>query len=224
MAPLPWSIRFILTFLADELEGEGRVAQVRPATKGLGVAFRADAKAEGQTVQVGGWECIHGRRPAQARWFSIKLDKMNAPWAFAQGEPFRAIASLEMFAMLLCIVAFGEERPTGAAGGAVLQGVTDNLGNTFAVARLTTSKFPLVVILAELSAQLRRRLVELSLGWVPRGQNEEADALANEEFAGFDPALRLDATCARWNFLCMPELEAATREWRRGRLAPGTGP
>ena len=44
---LPWSVTFILKFLEDELSGEGRVEEVRLTVEDLGVAFCADAKAEG---------------------------------------------------------------------------------------------------------------------------------------------------------------------------------
>jgi len=146
------------------------------------------------------------------RWFSTRLDKESAPWAFAKGEPLRAIASLEMFAALLCIVAFGDGWPSGATGGVALQGITDNLGNTLAVARLMTSKFPLVVILAEPSAQLRRRGMELSLQWVPRDQNTEADALTNEEFGAFDPAKRVAIDLSRVSWCILPRLMRVAQE------------
>ena len=88
---LPWSVCFLLSFLSSELENEGRVDRVRAIVADEGIAFKADAKAEGQLVVVGGWECRHGARPATARWFSVTLDKKTAPWAFGRGEPFRAI-------------------------------------------------------------------------------------------------------------------------------------
>ena len=55
-----------------------------------------------------------------------------------------------------------------------------------------SSKFPLVVILAELSVQLRRRDLELDLQWAPRDQNEPADSLTNLDFSGFDPRKMVD--------------------------------
>ena len=66
---VPWSIAFIFEFLASELRGEGRVSQVRMVAADLGIAFRADAKAEGQCVRLGGWECLGNTLPAHARWF-----------------------------------------------------------------------------------------------------------------------------------------------------------
>ena len=94
----------------------------------------------------------------------------------------------------------------GARGDVVLQGVTDNLGNTFAMSKLMTSKFPLVVILAELAAQLRERSMALSLGWVPRDQNEEADALTNGDFASFESRLRVDIDVSQVRWLILPRM------------------
>ena len=48
-------------------------------------------------------------------------------------------------------------------------------------------KYPLSIVVMELSVQLRKYDLDLDLGWVPRAQNTEADALTNEEFSGFDP-------------------------------------
>ena len=89
------------------MSGEGRVEQIRVTTEDLGIAFRADAKAEGQEVRIGGWECLGGASPDTARWFSVDLNRQNAPWAFARGEPCRAIAALELFATLMCVMLFG---------------------------------------------------------------------------------------------------------------------
>ena len=72
-----------------------------------------------------------------------------------------------------------------------LTGITDNLSNSFAVARLMTSKFPSVVILAELAEQLRQRQAELGLVWDPRDQNEEANALTSQGYGRFREDLRV---------------------------------
>ena len=59
---------FIFQYLIDEFSEHRRAVEVRPVAKDMGMAFRADAKAEGQLVCVGGWECLGGTPPAQARW------------------------------------------------------------------------------------------------------------------------------------------------------------
>jgi hypothetical protein len=42
----------------------------------------------------------------------------------------------------------------------------------------------------EIAAILQQRNLDLSLEWVPRLQNTEADALTNADYRGFNPALR----------------------------------
>ena len=206
IVPIPWSVAFLLTILARRFRSKDRVASVYPRASSLGTAFRADAKAQGASVCVGGWECLRGRRPSEARWFSVELTKTTAPWAFSRGEPFRTIASLELFATLLCVVAFGDQWPRGAGGSIMLQGITDNQGNQAVMSRLMTSKFPLVVILVELAAQLEDRNIDLALDWVPRDQNEPADALSNGDFAMFDEKRRVHIDLSQTKWLLLPEV------------------
>ena len=136
----------------------------------------------------------------------MELNKTSAPWAFSRGEPFRTIASLELFATLLCIVAFGDQWPRGAGGSIMLRGITDNQGNQAVMTRLMTSKFPLVVILVELAAQLELRNIDLALDWVPRDQNEPADALSNGDFAMFDEKRRVHIDMGQTKWLLLPEI------------------
>ena len=60
-ARLPWSMAFLFELLARILDGPSRTLQVQLVAASLGEAFRADAKAEGMTVVVGGWESLGGR-------------------------------------------------------------------------------------------------------------------------------------------------------------------
>ena len=105
----------------------------------------------------------------------------------------------------------------------VLEGITDNLGNTFALTRLMSSKFPLVVLLAELACQMRQRGMELSLRWAPREQNEEADALTNEDFTAFDPGRRVVVDLQKIKWLVLDDMLAVSEniyeEVRRQREA-----
>ena len=59
---------------------------------------------------------------------------------------------------------------------------TDNQGNSYLLDRMMTTKYPLVVVLMELAHQMRRRRLVLRARWLPRLQNEEADALTKGEF------------------------------------------
>ena len=174
---LPEAIAVLLLWIRSKV-AQMSVRRCRPLRHDSGEIFRVDAKAEGDCVVIGGWESYGGCPPSEARWFSVVLTKASAPWAFAKGEPFRTIAALELLGALFAFMVFKE----GAAwlhGSAFLSltGFTDNQGNTFLLDRLMTSKYPLVVILIEMAEQLAAEKVGLSLRWVPRLQNEEADSL-----------------------------------------------
>eukprot|EP00435_Cladocopium_sp_Y103_P057986 s1874_g20.t1 len=127
---------------------------------------------------------------SKCRWFSVKLDRRNAPWVFESGEPYRAIASLELLGALASLVAF--KLPSGSGGSFYLSAGTDNLGNRHLVSRLLTTKFPLCVVLMQLAWTLHKNDLEMRLDWLPRLQNKEADALTNGDFTGFHDSLRVE--------------------------------
>ena len=64
-----------------------------------------------------------------------------------------------------------------------------------------STKPPLSAVVMELSEQLEARGSWLKLAWVPRQQNEEADALSNEQFDGFDmdKRIHLSPKDVEWN-------------------------
>ena len=174
--------------------------------------IRADAKAEGLTVAVGGWILPKSEVTKEARWYGLSLTKSNAPWAFAAGEPFRTIASLELYATLLCITLFD----LGGVEDYALElaGETDNAGNSFVTARMMTTKWPLAAILMEIAIQLRKRQISMSLDWIPRLQNEEADAITNEDFKSFAAEHRITTSVeeAAEAFVLLPRLLKAGEE------------
>ena len=100
---------------------------------------------------------------------------------------------------------------------------TDNQGNDFLVRKMLTTKFPLCLVAMELASQLTVRHLDLHLAWCRRDTNGEADALTNEDFSAFDPARCLDAGGVSQHFLCLREMEEATRGWRRERYAKAQG-
>ena len=71
---------------------------------------------------------------------------------------------------------------------------------------LMTTKFPMLVVLGELAAQLRALNAELTLEWVPRLQNEEADALTNGDFTAFQMEHRIPMEVSGLSFLVLPRL------------------
>ena len=138
----------------------------------------------------------------------MELNRRNAPWAFARGEAFRTIASLELLGALVSVMVLlpVAEFDAPTLGMATLSCGTDNQGNSYLLDKLMTTKFPLGVVLMELSCQLSLRRACLHARWIPRLQNEEADALTNGEFGHFDPKLRIPVELDNLNFLVMNDL------------------
>ena len=90
--------------------------------------------------------------------------------------------------------------------------------------RLCSTKFPLYLVLMELSEQLRTRNLALSVVWRPRDENEEADALTNERFGSFRPELRIPVRWSALQFLVLPRLaDAATEHFEALRAVKDAG-
>ena len=175
--------------------------------------FRIDAKAEKETIVVGGWESYRGTPTMKARWFSVELTRKTAPWAYVKGEPFRSISSLELVAVLTAIMLFAPEAKWRSSRGlARIPAITDNLGNTYTLVRFMSCKFPLSIVVMELACQLDKFGVELDLGWAPRAQNQEADDLTNMKFEGFDESRRIHANFEEMKFMVLDELMGRATE------------
>ena len=71
-----------------------------------------------------------------------------------------------------------------------------------------TTKFPLVCVLMEMSAQLEQKRARLDLDWVPRELNQEADDLSNLRLDGFSPDLCMASRPSDIRFLVLDGLVA----------------
>jgi len=170
--------------------------------------FRSDAKATAEGAWLGGWEFRGGQKTSEARWWAFEVKSDVFPWLFCKKDPKRIIAALEMLATIVCIMVFGSE---GSFTGCFTGG-TDNQSNTFATRKLLSTKFPLTILIMELSEQLRVRNSALSLRWVPREQNQEADDLTNLNFCKFNEKHRIPLEPAKLDFLVLGELNQAAGE------------
>ena len=171
---------------------------VAPSIPGaLGDLFRSDAKAENGQAFVGGWSCRKGLCTKEALWFSLEVTAENAPWAFAKAsDPGRTIAALELLGTLLCLVLLDFSFEELTCGNNVICGSTDNQGNSFILSKYFSTKWPITALLIETSEQLRTRGLELSLRWIRRELNTEADDLTNNEFGKFSPGNRIPVDLA----------------------------
>ena len=126
----------------------------RGATGDSGESFRLDAGAAGKEVTIGGWRSRGVDRTRDALWFAVKLNRRNAPLAFARGEAFRTIAALELLGALAGLMVLGPEpgRAANSIDTLVPTCGTDNRSNSFLLDRMITAKFPLAVVLMEVAA------------------------------------------------------------------------
>ena len=171
--------------------------------------MRVDAKAEGETIGIGGW-APHTERDGtiskqKSKWFAVTLDRTNAPWAFYKGEPYRSISALELLGSTIGLVAFSQlDAPTTGRKYLVgVTGVTDSQVSSAVVARGLSTSFPLCVVAMEMAAQQERLGIHLDLAWTPRETNAEADALSNLDFEGFSENLRIKVDLGRVNWLVL---------------------
>ena len=211
--PLPPALVIILTWLSRKVLANPLVSLRIAAPVHLSRFFKADAKAEGDTVIVGGYEDDGTENLSKCRWFSVRLTRENAEWAFVkEGEAFRVIASLELFASLLCLMLFVAPNAGRSKASLCFYGVSDNQGNTALINKASTGRFPLYLILMELTEQLALRQISLDLVWQRRELNQSADDLTNEEFGNFSEQLRIPVVLSDLNWVVLPELYKEARD------------
>ena len=216
--PLPAALIIMARWLAAQLAKRRLVDLRLPPWKRHDKTFKADARADGDIVVIGGFESnseedsdLH-----DCRWFSISLDPVNCAWAFEKhGEAFRCIAALELLATLVCIMVFQPEHSDQTLTNIAMTALTDNQGNEALVVRNLTSKYPLYLVLLELAEQLDSRQLQLELRWTPREKNQGADDLTNFKFEKFDVAKRIIVELAKLPWIVLPQLLTQANELHR---------
>ena len=178
---LHMAVRLALEFFAEWLRREPMKSPADPPGV-AGEVFRVDAMASDLGICIGGWETFETNDPAKARWFSVTLDRKSCPWLYIRGEPHRTIAASELLAVTMAAVVFGPRAKwKHKHGRLVLSGFTDNASNSYVIDKFLSVKFPVSMVLMELSRQLAELQSELQLHWIPREQNEESDDLSKKE-------------------------------------------
>ena len=202
----PDAVAILLEFVKAEVDRRPTRPLEPLATDPIDI-FRVDAKAAGEEIVIGGWESWKHADTRQARWFSFHLTRRTAPWAYMKGDPFRAIASLELIGVLVAVMVFGpgSEWATGESR-VTLSALTDNLANTHVLRKFGSCRYPLSIIAMELASQLDLLGLDLDLQWVPRWQNQAADDLTNERFDDFEPSRRLQVAFESREFVVMDKL------------------
>ena len=137
------------------------------------------------------------------------------------------IAALELLGTIIAVKLFAGKWARNAVGTCGITGSTGNRGNSYAVTKMMSTKWPVTALIIELSEELRANCLELHLAWLPRDLNEEADARSNLETSGFDPSLEIKIDTSRLGWRVLDELMPASSAMfermlkdRAPRLAP----
>ncbi len=152
-ATLPWAVALVLQWLGERLSKERLMTAPRPPKGLVRDWFRADAKATDTQAFIGGWQ-FHPDGPMAAQWFAMEITKEDFPWIYSKGSPKKCIAALELLATLLCVKTFGSGEDMRQRN-CVLTASTDNQGNSFIIQKLLTTKYPSIVVLLELTEELK---------------------------------------------------------------------
>ena len=135
----------------------------------------------------------------------------------SRGAPFETIAVLEAVAALLAVKLFLPQLPDSGDITMLARGLSDNRGNRYALSRLQSTRFPLVVVLMELACVMESRCIRLAVDWAPREWNQEADRLSNLDFTGFNPRHRIDTSEALSKWVVLDKVMLAGMKFYKER-------
>ena len=124
----------------------------------------------------------------------LKLTPAEAPYLFdSEGHSQWASASAGLLATLAALHAFGHLEPSATRRLITVEVLaqTDNKSNEGLSKKGSTTKWPLLMINMQLTHVLMKASLKLNLGWRPRDENQEADALTNEIFDLFSGERRI---------------------------------
>ena len=141
--------------------------------------------------RIGGWWVdAPGQCKSQAKWFSIAIPKHEA-WAYKQGSSQRRIAALELMGTIVItkLIAMEGDRPPSHLTTPL---ATDNKGNAFNIAKDKARQHQLNDLMMELALTCYMSRIQVGAYHVKRASNTWADALADGDYAGFEPQLRRD--------------------------------
>ena len=173
MLTVPTMLRVLCLWLAERLEAGGRLQRPAPLVEeGTPLSFFTDAKAEAGKAWIGGFlELVPG---CQGPWFSLEVQQSWAPWAFAEGDPNKVIAALELLATLVAVKLWVPEGPAKKTTRVAIRGYTDNKSNEALLKKAMTTKFPSTLVLMETAEELSAKNCELQLQWIRRDLNQLA--------------------------------------------------
>eukprot|EP00435_Cladocopium_sp_Y103_P066703 s951_g29.t1 len=202
---IPAMLRAILLFLATRFEEGGQLQEPPPLVNKDEIKeellFYTDAKATETGAWIGGYKL--GPGGGVESWFSEEIHSDWAGWLDFKKDRKRVIATLELLASLVAVKLWMPTDQGHVKATCWLKGKTDNLGNTFAISKWMSTKFPLTIFVMELAETLRLGRCALMLDWLQRDDNQLADDLTNMKFDKFEMSKRVrwSPFVQRWHVL-----------------------
>ena len=209
---IPWAVLIILKWIRDKLVKGKRMEVVRPPMRcpGKKVRFWTDAKATDEKAWIGGW-LEENENLKECRWFSQEVTPELAPWIGARGgNPKRMIAALEFLATIVALKLWLKEELTEVT--ILAEAFTDNRGNDFILKKGLSTKFPITLMVMEVSEMLQESLAVARLTWVRRDENQAADDLTNENFEKFSMEKRMELPGGKVNWIVLDDLMQESEE------------
>ena len=216
---VPWIILMLMRWITRKLERGQRLEEVGPPTaaRAPGIKIWTDAKATDDEAWIGGW-LQSDEDTKKCAWFSERVEPWMAPWLkMKKGNPKRVIAALEMLATLVAVKLWLGD---GTQNLCVhTEAFTDNRGNEFILKKGMSTKFPIALLVIEVSETLRCLGATADLKWIRRDENQRADDLTNQDYHAFEMSKRIRVTKenCRWVVLgeLLPESEELYNEVQR---------
>ena len=213
---VPWAVLMILDWLASRLEGGRRMEVVKPtlSAEHRPMVFYTDARASEHDACIGGYLAVSSNLK-ECPWFSVEIGLDLAPWLLSKGgNPKRVIAALELLATLIAVKLWSGKAECGLVSK--VRAFTDNRGNSFALLKGMSTKYPLTILLMELAEELRAKDLNLDLEWIKRGDNTVADDLSNGKWEAFDLSLRESVDAGNMEWRVLKELQRRSGELYEG--------
>eukprot|EP00435_Cladocopium_sp_Y103_P046701 s631_g13.t1 len=210
---LQWEKPFLGPLYVWKMEEGRRLEEVKlpPPVEGSPRVVFTDARASDHDACIGGYLALHEDLKL-CPWFSVEVGEDLAPWVRSRGgNPKRTIAALELLATLVATKLWA-----GRSNGKLvtrMKAFTDNRGNSFALNKGMSTKYPLTLLLMELAEELRERDVGMDLEWIRREDNTVADDLSNGRCDAFDPQLREEVTAEKLRWLVLGDLQKRSEEF-----------
>ena len=178
---------YFIEVLRRQIQHHGHWVNVLAPWQSPSEAFRTDAKCEDGRIVLAGWSLEAGVEDLKrSLWFCLEVYPTDLPMFFKEdGSSQWCSTAAELMASYAAACAFGylkgEKRVKNLK--LAITGGTDNKSNQSLQNKNMSTKWPLLAVHMQVSAELLSCGTRMKLRWRPREQNVPADSLTNQDFS-----------------------------------------